>query len=146
VELARVACFGLILAQLATIACGGGSPTAPTRAAGYAGEWLGTTEAGERVTFVISPTQKVMDLTFSYRLGECSGAETVSGLALEIQTAPSVGGSQGAPGFSHIARGSGELTGYLIAAEFKSNNAASGSLSLVTSCGTAGLFWSASRR
>ena len=55
-------------------------PTAPSGRANYAGDWLGATETGDGVAFVISPAQKVTGLSFSsYQVSGCSGAETVSG-------------------------------------------------------------------
>lgn len=56
--MARVILMVLIVSQLGTIACGGASPTAPTGAAGYAGEWLGPQRLESRRAITTSTHRK----------------------------------------------------------------------------------------
>jgi hypothetical protein len=93
------------------------SPMAPA-AGTHAGDWNGTTSQGARISFTVSPTERVTAITVGYDFGGCSGAKTFTGLDVAISTAPSGvlppeaqqfagfnfrDGAQGAPNATQVA-------------------------------------------
>jgi hypothetical protein len=145
----------LILAQLVTTACGGGSPlpSSPTERSGYAGEWSGTTLQGDGMTFTVSPEQKVTAITITYRLNGCSGTRTVSGLSLDIArpTRPSGNPSAGPfdnPGFGYASGETIEQNFFSMVGAFTSNEIATGltTFSNFMGCGNGATVWNARRR
>ena len=71
---------------LAAAGCGGSSsPTTPTAPRGYSGQWNGTTQQGQPITFTISADEKLTSIVVGYNFNGCSGTQTYSNLSLEIK-------------------------------------------------------------
>jgi hypothetical protein len=68
-------------------ACGGDSPTTPSSATGFSGQWSGTTFQGRPITFTVV-SRRVTAVTFGYNYNGCSGTKAFSSLDVEIQDAP----------------------------------------------------------
>jgi hypothetical protein len=138
------ASFALLLVTSTT--CGSSStPPAPTPA-GYAGQWSGTTSQGRTIAFTVSTAQRVTEISIGYNFNGCSGTNTFPNLNLDIGTAPSqpAGAS---PGFGFGSGAPDSLNYTQVLGTFNSSTAATGSMAFgVTSCGTSGGIWSATRR
>lgn len=137
----------LIVAQLATVACGG-APTAPTERIGYAGEWRGTTLQGsEAITFTVSNAQQVTAITIHDRLNGCLGTKTFSGLSLGLLPVAGVGPS-GNNTFQYQSAGPDARDFVSVFGTFESPDTAAGMTIIDNVSGCAGGFilWTARRR
>jgi hypothetical protein len=146
-DMVRAGWLVLIVAQLATVSCGG-TPTTPTERIGYAGEWQGTLlQGGDAISFTVSDAQQVTAITIHYRINGCSGTKTFSGLSLGL--VPVAGA--GAPGnntFQYQSAGADAVDFVGVQATFESPNAAGGITILdnFAGCGGGQMIWTARRR
>src|SRR4029079_8134916 len=74
-----------VLAMICALAgaCADGTPTAPSAAPGYDGQWSGMSSQGRPVTFTVS-SNHVTAVTVEYVFGGFSGSKTFSNVNVEI--------------------------------------------------------------
>jgi len=120
-----------VVACVVLSACSGTSNPTEPGAAGYAGEWSGTTFQGQPISFTVSAAQKVTAISVGYAFSGCSGVETFSNLDVTILPSP--------PSFFHGAQFP-DGRGISIQAFFLSNSFANVAVIFYgpSSCGSSG--------
>jgi hypothetical protein len=147
----KPAAFVLAIVCAITCACGGDSPTGPSAAAGYNGQWSGTTSQGRPVEFTVS-SNHVTAVTVGYGFGGCSGSKTFANLNVEVFDVSGPGpGGQTTPNLSKaFAYGSGAPDGSSVQIQgfFRSNSTADGGVVFAEypGCGDGFGFWTATKR
>lgn len=76
----------LTIATVFAIGCGSASPTSPSEIVSnsYMGRWVGHTMTGEPVSFSVSLSNRITDISFGFSSGPCKGSYAAAGLTLEI--------------------------------------------------------------
>ena len=149
--LVKPAPFVVSIVCAITCACGGDSPTGPSAAAGYNGQWSGTTSQGRPVEFTVS-SNHVTAVTVGYVFGGCSGSKTFANLNVEIfdVSGPGPGGQTTPNSSKGFAYGSGAPDGSSVQIQgfFRSNTTADGVVVFAEypGCGDGFGLWTATKR
>jgi hypothetical protein len=144
-------CMGsLLLLTALVVGCGdSNTPMRPSPVTGrYDGQWSGTTSQGMRITFTVSPDQKVTSMDVGYNFNGCAGMNTYPNLNLEIGNPPNPGSPSMGPGFG-FGSGAPDGPNYTqVYGAFSSNTAASGSVIFgdYSGCGNSGGIWTATKK
>jgi hypothetical protein len=142
------ALFVLVIVSAIACACGGDSPTGPS-AAGFNGQWSGTTSRAWPVTFTVS-SDHVTEITVAYDFGGCSGSKTFSNVNVEIFEVTGPGGQTPPNSPSAFAYGSGAPDGSSVQIQgfFRSNTTADGIVLFAEypGCGDGVGLWTATKR
>jgi len=134
--------------------CGSRSPTEPSQAADYSGQWGGPILQGGSIAFVVSIEQRVVAITVEYRLNGCSGTTVLSPLSLEVARpqlapgSPNTGGPFDNPSFGTGTTGIDQPNFIGVSGAFTSGRTATGVVPFgqYEGCGSGQVTWNATKQ